>query len=203
MNKKVMFVTLVFILFVSIYGCAQPTTTNATLDVIPPDEIYESFAEIPVRVGPSPTTPDGIPHQQHNQNAPVSMQEALREAASALPGIRFEPTPFSLSGSIGWRLTEVFAKGPDGSFIRQSLEFAHQHVPADGSMHMLLPMNIARAALDKGWGVMHPWTDSISGESSEYVMIFGPRDDSELHTVWIIAQISYYQARGLKIEPMS
>jgi len=45
--------------------------------------------------------------------------------------------------------------------------------------------------------------DSISGENSEYVMIFGPRDEGELKTIWIIAQISYYQARGLNMEPKS
>jgi hypothetical protein len=58
-------------------------------------------------------------------------------------------------------------------------------------------------ALEKGWGVVHPLTDSISGEDSEYVMIFGPRDQDELTTIWTIAQISYYYARGLSMDPKS
>lgn len=43
------------------------------------------------------------------------------------------------------------------------------------------------------------------GEHSDYVMIFGPRDEDELPTIWTIAQISYYYARGvpLPIEPGS
>jgi hypothetical protein len=204
---------------VSTAGGTQEAVSDALLEIIPADEISNALDEAPFREGPPPETPGGIPHQQYNQNAPVAMQKALRAAAAALPGIRFEPTPFSLSGSVGWRLEKRFARGPAGAFIRQSLEFGHQHVPADGSMHMLLPLEFAAAALEKGWGVIHPLTDSISGEQSEYVihpltdsisgeqseyvMIFGPRDEGELRTVWIIAQISYYQARGLSMEPES
>ena len=149
---------------------------------------------------PGERAQDG-PHQQHNQNAPEALQEELRRAASALPGILFEPTPFSLAGSVGWRLETSFGKGPADAFIRNTLEFAHQHRPRDGSMHMLLPEKIAWDALAKGWGVIHPFTDTISGEKSEYVMIFGPRDLRELKTIWTIAQISYYQARGISMEP--
>ena len=85
--------------------------------------------------------------------------------------------------------------------VHQQREFLHQHQPGDGSMHLLLPMELSLVALEKGWGVIHPLNDSISGEHSEYVMIFGPRDEDELKTIWIIAQISYYQARGLSMEP--
>ena len=46
-------------------------------------------------------------------------------------------------------------------------------------------------------GGIHPIDDEISGETSTYVMIYGARDLKELETVWLIAQISYYQARGV------
>ena len=191
------------LMIIAIDGETQTAPSNTILEIIPADEILNALNEAPFREGPSPVTPDGIPHQQLNQNAPVPMQEALRASASALPGINFEPTPFSLMGSVGWRLDESLAQGPAEAFIPRSLEFVHQHVPADGSMHMLLPLEFARAALGKGWGVIHPLNDSISGENSEYVMIFGPRDEDELKTIWIIVQISYYQARGLSMEPKS
>ncbi|NKB70192.1 MAG: hypothetical protein GKR89_24230 [Candidatus Latescibacteria bacterium] len=195
--------TAMTLMILAIGGETQTATTDTVLEIIPADEILNALDEAPFREGPPPATPDGVPHQQLNQNAPVPMQEALRASAAALPGIKFEPTPFSLAGSVGWRLDDSFAQGPAEAFIRQSLEFVHQHVPADGSMHMLLPLELAGAALEKGWGVIHPLTDSISGENSEYVMIFGPRDEDELNTIWIIAQISYYQARGLSMEPKS
>lgn len=188
---------------IAIDGETQTTPSAAVLGIVPADKILTALNEVPFREGTPPDTPAGIPHQQLNQNAPVSMQEALRASAAALPGINFEPTPFSLSGSVGWRLDERSAQGPAEAFIPRSLEFVHQHVPADGSMHMLLPLESARVVLEKGWGVIHPLNDSISGEHSEYVMIFGPRDADELKTIWIIAQVSYYQARGLSMEPKS
>ena len=200
MNTRIVLAGLIFILVASTGGSTQGVGSEVLLEVIPVDEISNALDEAPYREGPAPDTPDGIPHQQHNQNAPQAMQEALRNAVSTLPGIEFEPTPFSLSGSVGWRLRDRFAQGPAGAFIRQSLEFAHQHRPADGSLHMLLPLDFAIVALEKGWGVLHPWTDSLSGDQSEYVMIFGPRDEGELKTVWIIAQISYYYARGLDMK---
>ena len=67
-------------------------------------------------------------------------------------------------------------------------------------MHMMLPNAVAATALARGWGVMHPISDDISGESTEYVMIFGPGNDAELGTLWIIAQVSYYYARGISME---
>lgn len=203
MKYRIALAGLTLMIVVSTAGGTQEAVSDALLEIIPADEISNALDEAPFREGPPPETPGGIPHQQYNQNAPVAMQKALRAAAATLPGMRFEPTPFSLSGSVGWRLEKRLARGPAGAFIRQSLEFGHQHVPADGSMHMLLPLQFAAAALEKGWGVIHPLTDSISGEQSEYVMIFGPRDEGELRTVWIIAQISYYQARGLSMEPES
>ena len=203
MSARICLAGLLFFMVVSPFGGAQTMGSGVALEIILADEIANALEGAPTRKGSIPDTPDGIPHQQHNQNAPVAMQEALREAVAALPGIEFEPTPFSLSGSVGWRLEKKFAHGPAGAFIRQSLEFAHQHVPSDGSMHLLLPKNFAIVALEKNWGVVHPFSESISGEHSEYVMIFGPRNDDELKTVWIIAQISYYQARGFAMDPKS
>ena len=118
-----------------------------------------------------------------------------------LHGILVVPTPFSLAGSQGWRLVRDFARGPDDAFIStESLEFGHLHRPSDGSMHMLLPLAFSMVALGKGWGIIHPLSDNISGENTEYVMIYGPRDEEDLRTIWIIAQISYYFARGVSME---
>ena len=70
-------------------------------------------------------------------------------------------------------------------------------------MHRLLPSEFSTIALSKGWGVIHPIDDRVSGKTSTYVMIYGPRSQEELETVWLIAQTSYYQARGMSIEPDS
>ena len=196
MRSVITIAGLVLIIIAVAAGGTQTIRSQVLLGLIPADELTVALEGVAFRDGPAPDTPNGIPHQQHNQNAPLAMQEALREAASALPGVKFEPTPFSLSGSVGWRLEENFARGPAGAFIPRSLEFAHQHRPTDGSLHMLLPSEFAAVVLEKGWGIIHPLTESISGERSEYLMVYGPRNKGELETVWIIAQISYYHARG-------
>ena len=147
--------------------------------------------------------PNDVPHQQFSQNAPVDLQQELLASISVLPGMQVEPTPFSLSGSQGWRLEESFAQGPDDAFLGETLEFGHLHVPYDGSMHMLLPLESSIAAQGKGWGTIHPLSGSISGSNTDYVMIFGPRDEDELKTIWIIVQVSYYYARGLSLDASS
>ena len=176
-------------------------TSENSLPITPADEIATALNAAPEREGPAPATPDGVPHQQLNQNAPLAMIQALTASAIPLPGIKFAPTPFSLAGSLGWRLEPDLAQGPDEGFIRGTLEFGHQHRVEDGSMHLLLPSEFSTIALEKGWGVIHPIDDTISGETSTYVMIYGARNLEELETVWLIAQISYYQARGLSMEP--
>jgi phospholipase/carboxylesterase len=173
------------------------------LEPIQADEILLALEIAPTREGPAPETPNGVPHQQHSQNAPVEMQRVLLASVRDLPGIRIRRTPFSLAGSLGWRLKRSFAEGPEGAFIQQTSEFAHQHRPSDGSMHMLLPVRASAIALEKGWGVFHPLTNYISGDDSDFVMIFGPRNEAELQVIWTIAQISYYQARGLSMDPRS
>ncbi len=197
MNSRIFLV--VSMIFLPTRGWSQASTTP--LEVIPADRISEALNVAPVREGPPPTTPDGIPHQQHDQNAPLAMQQRLMSAIFTLPGILVVPTPFSLAGSQGWRLVGDFARGPDDAFLStESLEFGHLHRPSDGSMHMLLPLAFSTMALEKGWGIIHPLSDQISGEISEYVMIYGPRNEEELRTIWIIAQISYYFARGVSME---
>lgn len=161
-------------------------------------EVLDALDVIPHRSGPPPITPPGIPHQQHNQNAPVVFQQALTSSANQLPGVYFAATPYSLPGSVGWRIDVGFSgQSQLGSYIPNSREFLHQHQPKDGSMHMLLPDGISNLVIEKGWGVIHPWTDRISGKTSEYLMVYGPRSSEELLVIWTIALASYYQAIGV------
>jgi phospholipase/carboxylesterase len=185
--------------FIVTFFCIFSLTANAADDAYVTYEaadVLDALLDLENRDGVEPKTPDGIPHQQHNQNAPVSMQEHLKNRMAKLSGMTFEATPFSLSGSIGWRLEEPFAKGSRSAFIQNTFEFAHQHVPADGSLHMLLPNNAAQMVIEKGWGILHPITDSVSGADTEYLMVFGPRNEADLKAVWVISLVSYYQARG-------
>lgn len=196
MKFKYSLCLLASVLALSMPAAAQAQTAGKKLERVSAIVIPQALKIVPNRMGELPSTPNGIPHQQRNQNAPVTMQQALTEAVANLPGVYLEQTPFSLSGSIGWRLTKEMANGSSDAFIQNSPEFGHQHIPSDGSMHLLLPNDYAAELLKKGWGVIHPFTNSISGDTSQYVMIFGPRDEVELSTIWLIVQASYYYARG-------
>jgi|GEM_PF-264856 hypothetical protein len=183
MDSRILLAVLALTISISTNGWLRPAAADDLLEVIPADEIFHTLSAVPVRERPPPDTPEVIPHQQFSRNAPLSLQEELMASVSVLPGVRVVATEFSLAGSQGWRLEDSFAEGPDDAFISQSREFGHLHQPADGSMHMLLPVGFSVVALEKGWGIIHPLTDSISGENSDYVMIFGPRDQDELKTI--------------------
>ena len=133
MTLRILAAALAFALAPYSDGGTQ-TASQVALGITPADEIADALDAAPAREGPAPETPDGIPHQQLSQNAPVEMVEALTASARTLPGIAFTATPFSLAGSLGWNLEPGFAKGPEDAFIRQSLEFGHQHRVIDGSI---------------------------------------------------------------------
>ena len=89
-----------------------------------------------------------------------------------------------------WRGTTPVSLG--GGVVRTTQqsprEFAHIHPAGDGSLHLALPAGVREEARGKGWGEPHP----ISGT----LLLFGPRDEIELETVWQILLVSYRYALG-------
>lgn len=153
-----------------------------------------SIWSLPARSGPRPRTTPVNPHQQLDQNAPRHLQEALLERTRALPGVRVGPSGISVPGARAFILDEELAAGPPEAFM-VGREFAHLHPPYDGSLHLMLPEDAARAAVAKGWGELHPvarwgWLPPTA------LMVYGPRDEKELEAVWLIVQASYAFARG-------
>ena len=136
-----------------------------------------------------------MPHQQSSQNAPIGLQEELFERAIELPGVSTGPSGVSVPGARAFMLDESTATGPDDAFM-VGREFAHVHPPYDGSLHLILPVEAAKLMIDKGWGEPHPMAQLIGGGSSTALMVYGPRDESEVETVWQIVQASYAFAAG-------
>jgi phospholipase/carboxylesterase len=86
-------------------------------------------------------------------------------------------------------------QGPDDAFLVPSAgEFAHVHPGHDGSMHLALPLALATDLIAKGRGVAHP----LAGVrlTPGMVMLFGPRDATELETVVGIVATSHAWAAG-------
>ena len=141
------------------------------------------------RAGPKPRTTPTNPHQQLDQNAPPSMQQALFERAHALPGVIVRPSEISVKGARAFWLPSELAIGqPDAFMIGH--EFAHLHPPYDGSLHMKLPFEVIEEVIAKGWGELHPSAPK-GFAPGKTVMVYGPRDEAELETVWQILLRSY------------
>lgn len=169
---------------------------NPPLGMLPVGQLLATTEAFPDRQGPLPDVSRPVPHQQLTQNAPIIFQEVLTDNVRELLGVRWVPTNSSLPGSQGWFLNADLALGPRAAFLGSNNEFGHNHEPGDGSMHMRLPPDFAQIVVNKRWGEFHPNNGSQTGDDSDYVMVFGPRDADELAVAWIFVQASYAFATG-------
>ena len=157
---------------------------------------------LPHRPGDRPKTSPEIPHQQLSQNAPSWLQEELWNRMSALDGVQQGRSNVSLPDTRALHLDPRLAQGPREAFMDRTLgsnlagtEFAHLHGPADGSLHLMLPVSVARDAIESGWSELHPMARRGAAPQT-LVMLYGPRDREELEMVWRLVQASYAFARG-------
>jgi hypothetical protein len=104
-------------------------------------------------------------------------------------------------------LTKEDAVGPDESYVWTSdsmYEFAHIHPFPDSSMHVQLPLELAVVAISAGWAEPHAliWQGFTPAQS---VMLYSPRDEQDLETVWTLIEESYNFATGkpqrFRVEP--
>jgi hypothetical protein len=154
---------------------------------------------LPARSGPRPETGPAIPHQQLSQNAPESLQEELWRRMIGLEGVRTGPSGVSLPETRALHLEGGLAVGPPEAFM-VGTEFAHLHGLEDGSLHLALPAELARDAIESGWAELHPLAEA-GRLPRTLVMVYGPRDGGELETVWQLVVASYDHARGRNVRP--
>jgi hypothetical protein len=74
-------------------------------------------------------------------------------------------------------------------------EFAHVHPAHDGSMHLMLPLEVARELIGKGWGELHPMAEA-GYIPANAVMAYAPRGSAEIDTLMGILRISWDFACG-------
>jgi phospholipase/carboxylesterase len=171
--------------FLSRHG--RPATGPATWPTLP-------GGELPPRAGSRPAVSSQIPQEQRSDNAPRQLQDQVFARVAALPGVTTQQSAISVPGARGLMLGGS-RRGPDDAFLVPSAgEFAHVHPGHDGSMHLALPMALATDLIAKGWGVAHP----LAGVrlTPGMVMLFGPRDPSELETVVGVVTSSHAWASG-------
>ncbi|WP_067439420.1 luciferase domain-containing protein [Nocardioides jensenii] len=150
-------------------------------------------AGLPERNGTRPAVSWTIPQQQESQNAPVELQERLFDAISRLSGVAGGPSHISVPGARAFTLAEGTAD-PAAFLVPEFGEFAHLHPSYDGSLHLVLPSDLAADVTTKGWGRPHMWAGTRL--SPGFMLVHGPRDDEELATVLGIVAASHAYAAG-------
>jgi phospholipase/carboxylesterase len=149
--------------------------------------------ELAARVGPRPEVSWTIPQQQESQNAPAPLQEQLFDDVRALSGVDVGPSRISVPGARGFTLREG-SEDDQAYLVPQVGEFAHLHPAYDGSLHLVLPTELAADVSSKGWGRPHMWAGTRL--SPGFMMVYGPRDEDELVTVRGIVAASHAYATG-------
>lgn len=150
---------------------------------------------IAARRGPRPRTTTQVPQQQLDQQpAEPATSEELARRAFALPGVLEAPSGISLPGARALVLAGRRPTGPGEAFI-VGREFAHLHPAPDHSLHLALPSADAECVVALGWGEWHPrvlegrWPRTV-------VLVYAPRDDSEVDAVSAILRRSWEFASG-------
>jgi hypothetical protein len=173
------------------------------------DTDFSKFKQIfPIRRGAKPTTTGNEPHEQLDQLGPQELyQELQRRCFTRLPGVTEADSLISFPESRGLMLTKELAVGPPHSILwsdESTFEFAHIHPFPDSSMHLQLPLELAVVAISGGWAEPHAliWQGFTPAQS---VMVYSPRDEQDLESVWSLVEESYNFATGqpqrLRIEP--
>lgn len=147
---------------------------------------------LPNRETPIPQTTNGVPHLQIGLDAIPALSDELLRRVTEFPGVSIGATRVSLPGGIGFQLDEDMSLAHP-EVIVGGREFAHLHV--DGSLHASLDPKIARAAIDAGWAVAHPWATQREGWEG-FVMIFTPTTPGELEVVSRLVAYAYTYVTG-------
>ena len=146
----------------------------------------------PMRDGARPETTNGVPHVQIGVSpVPALSEEMLRQVAE-FPGVVLGATRVSLPGAVGFQLTNDVPLAQPQAIVG-GRKFAHLH--PDGSLHAALRPDTARAAIDAGWAVAHPWADQRAGWEG-FVMIYTPITEAELDVVLQLVRGSYTYITG-------
>ena len=149
---------------------------------------------LPARAGDRPRTTPTNPHTQLDQQ-PTDLRwvEELARRVFALPGVREEPSRISVPGARALILAPGEPTGPPEAFLIER-EFAHLHPAPDHSLHAMLPLDIAEAAIEAGWAETHP-VARMGIIPPTAVMLYAPRDDAELGVIETLVRASHTFAR--------
>jgi hypothetical protein len=150
---------------------------------------------VPTREGPKPTTTSENPHTQLDQNAPVELQDRLRDHALGLPGVRRGRSQVSVPGAVAFYLDDPLEPRSVPELF--GTEWGHIHPHHDGSLHINVPTELAERLIAHGWAEYHNVV--ARGLAPPIViMLYGPRDEAELAVARSIVEEAYLAAGGAR-----
>lgn len=148
----------------------------------------------PRRLGARPQTHKGLPHQQLDQQPrDETIRVLLVERLAALAGVAEAPSGISVPGARALVLCDATTSPAEAFMIDR--EFAHLHPPPDCSLHLTLPAHRAWEAIQAGWAEFHPLVEDGQLPPT-VVMVYAPRDETELAVVVGLVRDSYHFALG-------
>ncbi len=149
--------------------------------------------ELPIRSGDRPRTSGPMPNIQLDQRGSPQLQAALMVRFFALPDVEERKTIVSDPRARAMWLRDGVPPGDPDAFLG-GREFGHFH-PWDRSMHVILPMGVARAAVEAGWAEVHPAVPLL-GLPENRLMVYGPRVEAEFEVVYGLLLDAYRYAGG-------
>ena len=151
-------------------------------------------SQLPRRAGDRPRTTPTNPHTQLDQQpADPSLTEELARRVFSLPGVIEQPSGISVPGARALTLAAGEPVGPPEAFLIDR-EFAHLHPAPDHSLHAMLPLELAREAIDAGWAEPHPVARRGLIPPTA-VMLYAPRDPGEVDVIETLVRASHAFAR--------
>ena len=147
------------------------------------------------RRGSRPATTSQIPHSQIDQQpADNRYLTAVLDEAGSWPGVRSGESGISVEGAVALILAEDVATGPIEAFV-VGREFCHGHAQGDYSLHLTLPVDLVPDVEAAGWTEPHFLV--LTGRLPRtHVMLYAPRDESEVAVALAVVRASYDFARG-------
>jgi hypothetical protein len=139
--------------------------------------------------------PRTLPYLQLDQWAGKEQVGSLLSKAAALPQVVVQQSRMASAATTALALADQFAKGPAEAFIDLA-EFCHLHATPQGGVHLTLPHGAMEAAIDRGWGELHPVAQTGS-LSPNLLALYAPRDEHETAVVLVLIEISRRFAGGI------
>jgi len=189
------------ITYLRLFALSDPYTPAILKETIFPRTGYyqQAHSWLPERHGPRPKIAGIAPQRQLDQPGSSKMYLKLRAslenlAASTPDSFRTATSCFEKKG------LALFAQSPINATCRGEIVHVHH---SDRSMHMNLHPDDAKMVLEKGWGERHPlarggWMKQYVPR--EFIMVYAPRDQTELDVVCRIIEAAGFWVCGEKFE---